>query len=224
MKKIFERFLRTLEHNQEHHTKINIKGKTYNFCSRCLGSNTSSLIFFVLFGLMYFFTEISFDFWLVFIGSWFLSGLTIVDWGSAKLGIWKGDNRVRIFTGVTLGMGIMFYFWFLPVNWFFRIFSLIAYEMIFTIIIMSVHMKERGITLDEITKNIEDVLINPKKLFCCGCCSGCCPISGGCCSTILPLLCCLPCCLCPFCGLQGCGKGCGCDKNMDNLCSMGKKK
>jgi len=210
-----------LDHNPEHHTKLKIMGETFKPCSRCLGQYTIGLPFYLLFMLLYL-TGTSFDFITIFIASWILSGLTILDWSSVELlKIRKGNNTTRLITGGTLGIGVSMYFWLLPATWTFKLSTLTIYFLITSTMVFMVKCKKQGINpLVEINKGIDNIwymLLHPKYLFaactCCPCCStGCC--CGGttsCCPILMCLFSCL-CCPCMCYLLSGKNKGCGsCD-------------
>jgi len=143
IKKVIVAIVRILEHNDEHAVKIHLFGGEIKACSRCLGLYTSGLICYFLFAYMQLYTNISFPFAFVFITSFILGSVTLIDWLTVDfLHIRQGNNKVRIIAGILLGIGGLFYFWMLPTSWLFRILTLIFYNLI-AIFIAWVAIKRR---------------------------------------------------------------------------------
>jgi len=123
--------IQIVEHNPQHYTKIKILNQEIKACSRCLGTYIAGLIFFPLFGAIYVFTDLQLPFWAVFITSYILASLTIVDWMTVHtFHLREGNERTRILCGFFLGLGGMLYFWLLPTDWWFRLGTLFLYMVI----------------------------------------------------------------------------------------------
>jgi len=121
---------RIVQHNKEHYILINLFGENVYACSRCLGAYVTGLVCYFIFGLLYL-LNISFPFYPVFITSFALGSVTMMDFITVDLfHLRKGSNNVRIFAGVLLGIAAMLYFWLLPESWMFRILTLIIYNLI----------------------------------------------------------------------------------------------
>lgn len=216
MKKQLLKLIKPLEHNVEHHDiDITLFGETHHLCARCTGQYLIGIPAFIIAMILHL-QGYLFEFNTIFILSWLLAGLTILDWATVEiLKIRKGNNKTRLITGGTLGLGASIYLWLLPTKLSFNLITLLFYFFIMTILIAMVYCKKYNIKpLTLISQNITNaykVLKNPKYVFttcticpCCG--SACCP----CCATgsCIPLLCCCSCCLLPLiCSpfLGGCG-------------------
>ena len=123
--------IRFIAHNPEHYVSIKLWGEEIKACSRCLGVYVSCLIFFPIFGYIYVFTDITIPFWYVIIASFTLASFTIVDWTSVHIFHYReGTERVRVATGFCLGLSGSLYFWLLPESWWFRIGTLITYNLL----------------------------------------------------------------------------------------------
>lgn len=122
--------VRVLEHNPEHATTIHLFGEEIKACSRCLGAYTSGLICYFIFAYIYLYTNIKLSFAFVFIASFILGSITLLDWATVALHIRQGNNKIRIFAGVLLGIAAMLYFWLLPESRMYRILTLIIYNLI----------------------------------------------------------------------------------------------
>jgi uncharacterized membrane protein len=124
-------FLKILEHNPEHSTKLVIFGEEIYACSRCLGAYTSGLIFWFIFGYIYAYTNITFPFWYIIAFSFSLAALTGIDVITVDLlHIREGNSNLRIFLGFLLGLSVMAYLWLLPESWWFKLSTLVIYFII----------------------------------------------------------------------------------------------
>jgi len=184
-----------LEHNPRHFIRMNLFGKEYKVCSRCLGTWTLGILSFITFGIMYY-LGFRYSFYPIFLLSLVLALVCFADWISAKTPLWNGNNYVRVMTGAMLGISISLWFWFLPLPWIPRILSLLVIEAVFSMIVFLVKYREMKNGLYEI---YEEYYIKKfgNKIYCCdcGCCStACCAGPQLCC--IIGLICC--CCVCPI--------------------------
>jgi uncharacterized membrane protein len=152
-KKIIHFVFDILEHNPEHFIVINIFGEKIKACSRCLGAYVSGFICYFIFGLMYLYGY-SLPFYPVFIASFLLGSVTLVDFATVDVfHIRKGNNRIRLFAGILLGIGAMLYFWLLPASWFFRILTLLFYNMLAILVAyISVRLRKTEETQVSISK------------------------------------------------------------------------
>jgi len=193
LKDSFLRLIRFLEHN-EHYTTIHVFGEPVRACSRCLGMYSAMLIALpIVFVLSLLF---SFGFWTIFLLSWFLTGITIIDWATTKLHLWDGNNTVRIATGAFLGISSLIYLFLLPVPWYLRIGSLWCYGFLFAIVHYGVKCKEFNLSIfADPRKNIA-IMSVPLMQTGAGCTGGCCEFCGICPCGNLSACLCSPCCCC----------------------------
>lgn len=131
LRTIFFEIFRIVEHNPEHYIQLNILGENVNACSRCLGAYIVGLVLFFPFFYIAVYTDIVFDFWLIFITSYLLASVTLIDFTSVDIfKMREGSNRFRFFAGILLGLSVMLYLFFLPVSLLVRIGSLVIYNII----------------------------------------------------------------------------------------------
>ncbi len=122
--------VRIVQHNGEHFMKLRVFGENVYACSRCLGAYLSGLICWFLFGFLYF-MGVSLPFSFVFITSFLLGSVTLVDYATVDIfHLRKGNNRMRFISGVLLGVAAMLYFWLLPTDWWFRMGTLLFYNIL----------------------------------------------------------------------------------------------
>lgn len=130
IKKIVITVIRVLEHNtSEHSTKIRVFDTDIYVCSRCLGAYTAGIIFYFIFGYMYI-IDMAFPFEVIFVLSFILGGVTLVDWATVAFHMRKGNSKIRIIAGFLLGLSFMLYFWLLPASWWFRFITLLIYGLV----------------------------------------------------------------------------------------------
>jgi uncharacterized membrane protein len=123
-----------IQHNPQHYIKIKIFGKEIHPCARCFGLWTGLIVGFIIsspFWLGIFKTE---NFLLIFTLAWLFAIPSIVDWSTVKLGLRKGKNSIRVFTGFLQGMGVVIYFFILPAGIIFKILTYTLYELVFNLI------------------------------------------------------------------------------------------
>jgi len=133
--------LKYIEHHKYHYLKINFFGKEFHPCARCFGCWLGLFIGFFLFSpfwLGFFHTD---NFFLVFVIAWVLATPTIVDWGTVKLGLRKGNNNIRAIAGFLHGMAVIIYFLVLPAGVLFKILTYASYGLFFTLIRNKYHSK-----------------------------------------------------------------------------------
>jgi len=177
-----------IEHNPRHYTTINILGEKFNACSRCLGSWSAGLISFFVFGLIHY-LGFSFEFWHIFSICWIFASFTIIDWTSAKLNIWVGNGKVRIVTGMFLGISVSMWFWLLPIPLFQRLLSLVLIEAVFGFIVFVVNYHEMRSGMFDVYNDFYEQRYS--KIMCLGCCDTvCCMGPKICCYASLALCCC----------------------------------
>lgn len=141
IKQIFLAPVRVLEHNSEHVIKIHVCGEEIDACSRCLGLYISGFVCYFVFAYIFLYTNIKLPFFVVITTSFVLGSVTLIDWVSVDyLRIRKSSNKVRFFAGVLLGVAGTFYFWLLPESWFFKLSTLILYNLI-AILLVFVSMR-----------------------------------------------------------------------------------
>jgi uncharacterized membrane protein len=130
LKSVILGLFRIAEHNREHYVTINLFGENVYACSRCLGAYATGLICYFLFGFLYL-LNISLPFYPVFITSFALGSVTLIDFATVDIfHVRKGNNRIRFFAGYLLGIAAMLYFWLLPASWYFRIGTLLIYNLL----------------------------------------------------------------------------------------------
>jgi len=129
-KRLLSILLGILDHNQRDYFIYKLFGTEYRACARCLGFYSAGLICFILFGYLYY-IKMQFSFSVIFIISFIFGSLTLIDYATVDLiHLRKGDNRIRLVTGLLLGIGGMLYFWLLPTDWWFRMITLLFYNLL----------------------------------------------------------------------------------------------
>jgi len=123
-----------IQHNKRHYITLKIKGKEIYPCARCFGLWIGTILGFFLtspfwLGLIYID-----NFILVFTAAWLLVIPNIIDWSSVKLGLRKGNNKIRVTVGFFYGIGVAVYIFVLPINILFRIGTYLLYELVFFLI------------------------------------------------------------------------------------------
>jgi len=130
LKRFLLEAIRIVQHNREHITTIHFLGEDVYACSRCLGVYSAALISYPFF-LYLFLIGVTLPFYPVFISCIILASFTLMDFLSVDLlQIRKGNQRVRIITGVMLGISGMMYLFLLPMSWMFKLLTLLFYLMI----------------------------------------------------------------------------------------------
>ncbi len=142
--KIIISLLKILDHNPPHSTKITIFNSELKLCSRCLGAYISGLICWFIFGYIHLYTNITFSFTSILLFSYLLALPTGLDVVTVDiLHIREGNNKLRIFLGVLLGISVMAYFWLLPKSWWFKLITLFIYAVIGLIVAFIAEIVER---------------------------------------------------------------------------------
>lgn len=197
-------FWRIVEHNKKSHSfRVSHNKKKHYLCARCTGTylGISIAILFslllILFGIPFFVLGN-----LAFIIAILMAMPSIVDWSTSKLGFRKTNNYIRLFTGLSLGGGIIIYFW---TGWALTVLiaTLLLYQATFTLTINTIHLLKKGYSLSEIfagqkslakhiwhnirkrysSYDIHDFIEDERALsdeafclglLCCGCCCGAC--------------------------------------------------
>jgi uncharacterized membrane protein len=146
--------LKYIEHHREHYLKLNLFGKNFHPCARCFGYWSG--LFFGFFFLSPFWLGIvhAGNFSLVFATAWLFAIPTIADWGSVKLGLRKGNNKIRAIVGFFHGIAVIIYFLVLPASIFFKIATYALYGSVFFFIRKKYHSSHNRLCL---TKNAKEV-------------------------------------------------------------------
>ncbi len=180
---MWEGIKQLIEHNDEHFIELTIFGKTIRPCARCFGTFIGMLISFPV-ALLFYLGYLSTSFTIGFIASWMLALPAILDWSSVKLGLWSGNNRVRVASGALLGSAILSYFLVMPAGIFFKFVTYLLYTSVFSIIY--IHHKV-GLT------NFVDQATRQPYIYGCdcgfGCCCPCCESCYGSCASTCTCAC-----------------------------------
>jgi uncharacterized membrane protein len=119
-----------VDHNDRDYIIYKLFGLEFKACARCFGAYIVGLICFLLFGYMYY-IHMQFPFWTIFIISVIFGSFTLIDYATIDIFHFrKGDNRIRVITGGCLGFAAMLYFWLLPTDWWFRMGTLLFYNLL----------------------------------------------------------------------------------------------
>jgi uncharacterized membrane protein len=141
--RFFFAVLDILDHNEKDHVFYHLLGLEFRACARCLGVYIAGLICFIVFGYMYF-MNVQLPFYPVLIISMVFGGLTLIDYATVEIfHVRRGSNRVRVITGVFLGVGAMLYFWLLPIDWWFRMITLLFYNLL-ALLVAYISMRTRS--------------------------------------------------------------------------------
>lgn len=130
-----------IQHNPRHYIIFNLLGKEIRPCSRCFGLWMGLIIGFIFtspFWLKFIHID---NFILVFTVAWLFAVPAIIDWITVILGLRSSNNRIRVVTGFSYGMGITIYFFVLPANILFKILTYALFEIIFHLIRWRFHIK-----------------------------------------------------------------------------------
>jgi hypothetical protein len=221
-KKMIIKMTKSFQHNKEHYFETKIYGETVRFCPRCLGKwiaiyATLPILVFLFFSNM----MPKFDILPVFVGCWILAIICIVDWASVRVfHLWAGDNRMRLFTGILVGLASMMYVFLMPTNIIFNLFTLLIFSYSLDIVVFKYQCRDNGITLKDGLKNkMRSMLVRSldgeekllKKFF-----TGTkgAVVVGGC----------IPTCEAgpdPYSCTEGCCRGCSCGQCADCGCCGG---
>ncbi len=127
---IGEGYWKILEHNKiSHSIPVTIKGTTHYLCARCTGKYIgiiSGMFLFFYLNILDYITTSPFQ---LFVLSWLFATPSILDWSTAKLGFWRGDNTMRFITGVFMGIGISCFLYIPFSNIFIRIILLYVFSL-----------------------------------------------------------------------------------------------
>lgn len=129
-KDIANYILDKIQHNPDHSIKFVIKGREILACARCTGFTIGFFVGISLLSIFYLTGIHINNFILIFTISWIFVIPSILDWGSVKLSIRKGNNPIRFFVGYLQGIGYAIYLVMLPIHIIFRIITLAMYETI----------------------------------------------------------------------------------------------
>ena len=192
-----------LEHNK-HHITLNLFGRELYPCARCFGMYLG--IIFLLPFVMYLYFNSQFDFQFIFVLSWILASLAIIDWASVKIGFRTGTNSMRMATGFLLGIGSIIYLFLLPSNIFLNAVHLWVYGLAFSVIAYIVWCKRYNLSLrNPISQNIQSIVVFSAVPLTAGAVPCSCTQTGGCCN---------------FCAIPGCSTGCCCSPCMVCCCTL----
>lgn len=142
-----------LEHNKRSHSiKIHVRNQTHYLCARCTGTYTGMLIAGGI-SIFYLLGNIAFPLYgeIAFWSAWLLAFPAIIDWSNSKLGLRATNNKIRVLTGLLLGVGIVVYFW---SGWslMFIILSLLFYKTLIMITVNTKYLLSKGLNLSDIFK------------------------------------------------------------------------
>jgi uncharacterized membrane protein len=129
-----------IEHNPRHYIILNIFDKEIHPCARCFGAWIGYLVGFILsspFWLGYLHVN---NFTLVFVIAWIFAIPALIDWSTAKLGLWEGKNSIRVATGFLYGFGVIIYLFVLPASIIFKILTYALYEGVFQTFRITFHL------------------------------------------------------------------------------------
>jgi len=144
--------LKYIEHHRSHYLKLKVFGNTIYPCARCFGYWTGVFVGFFLFSpfwLGFFKTN---NFILIFTIAWLLAAPSMTDWGTVKLGLRKGNNKVRAFVGFFHGIGVIVYFLVMPASILFKISTYALYGFIFFLIRQKYHSTHNAMCLTKSAK------------------------------------------------------------------------
>jgi len=153
MKKILQFLFTALEHNPAHSVKIDVFGRRYHFCARCLGICTAVLLSLPVF--LWLSLSYSFQMWPVLVFTSLMVSFSVLDYSTVELfQIRNGDNRVRIVLGGLLGIGAMSFLFLFPSSFWNRILILIGVDMFFLGFMLWVGARKSQLGFVEFTRRV----------------------------------------------------------------------
>jgi len=186
MNDIKSKITQAIEHNPDHYIELNMNGKVIKPCARCFGK-VIGMLFALPIALLFFLGFFHISFLLSFAVSWILAVPAITDWATIKIGIRRGNNKIRVLTGLFLGAGIVTYFLVMPATFLFKISTFLLYSSVFFIIRTHVNYGWKNFMKfikEEINKNMD--MLNKPNFYSCGVETGCCcSLCDGCFGTCL---------------------------------------
>jgi uncharacterized membrane protein len=135
--------LRYIEHNPSHYTKIKVKGKEIHPCARCFGHWVGIILGIFLtspFWLRIIYVPTQY-FLFIFVIAWLFAIPSIIDWATVKLKLRKGNNNVRVVVGFLHGLGAIIYFFVMPADIIFKIWTYSLYSGSFIVIRRLYHLE-----------------------------------------------------------------------------------
>jgi uncharacterized membrane protein len=161
-KKIIINIAKSFQHNKEHYFERKIYGETVRLCPRCLGKWIGIYSMLPILSLLFFIHMLpKFDILPVFVGCWMLALVGIVDWASVRVfHLWAGDNRLRFFTGISIGVAMTMYVVLMPTNILLNLFSLVVFSYSLDLIVFKYQCRDNGLTLKEGLSNKMHMMLN----------------------------------------------------------------
>jgi uncharacterized membrane protein len=120
--------LRYIQHNPYHYIKIKVRGEKVQPCARCFGHWIGLILGFIFtspFWLRIVYVPTQY-FYLIFTIAWIFAIPTILDWGTVKLKLREGNNKIRVVAGFLHGLGAIIYFFVLPAD---IVFKIVTYSL-----------------------------------------------------------------------------------------------